>query len=47
MPDASNFDENSPQVIVERAKGLVPLILDQVNEAERKRNISKYVIQRL
>ena len=47
MPDASNFDENSPQLIIERAKGLVPLILDQVNEAERNRNVSKYVIQRM
>ena len=47
MPDTSNFHEYSPDLMVERAKGLIPLILDQVHEAERNRNISEDVIERM
>ena len=44
MPSASTFRELSPDLMIERAKEIVPLIRDQAYEAERNRNISEEII---
>ena len=40
MPGTSNFNECTPELMIERARGLVPLIREQAFEEETNRNIS-------
>ena len=46
MPDAPILDEYTPELMIDRARGLVPLIREQAFKAEKNRNISEEIIEK-
>ena len=46
MPDAPILDEYTPELMIDRARGLVPLIRKQAFEAKKNRNISEEIIEK-
>ncbi|HIA80824.1 MAG TPA: flavin-dependent monooxygenase [Rhodospirillales bacterium] len=47
MPGTFNCNECTPELMIERARGLVPLIREQAFEAETNRNISEEIIEKI